>query len=185
LDLVCETNSAQFVFQILYANLTAKNPTVPLRIASFIAHHLETYGSDEGINLVELADMLLLLFSHGDLAVRKTATACMNAVRAFDPNAAVELFKFVSKQADAKVPQTNQPKAPKLKPEAKPPRSVSPRASDAEIGVHETFIPARLDELEALLNATPPASVQQRSAVLLSVKSRGHSASSKRFRCVS
>jgi hypothetical protein len=183
LDVACETNSSQFVFQILYQHLIVKNPMIPLRIATFIAHHLETYGSHAGINLEELAEQIKPLFSHGDSSIRKMAAACLKAVRDFDQTAANEFFKYAAKQTDAKPPEPQQKppdlKPSKLKPEIpRPPKVISPRHSDAQLPSFqlESFIPPRLvqgvqkagsiletrkalDEVETLLATTTPCSV--------------------------
>lgn len=106
LDTVAETNSAEFVFQLLYPHLSAKNPTIPLRITQYFHHHLETYGADAGINVQELSDQLKPLFTHANLQIRSTAVDIANEVKEFDPSAA-ELFKQAKgkEKPESKLPQ--------------------------------------------------------------------------------
>ena len=70
LDTVSETRSAEFVFQLLYPHLTAKNPAVPLRIVQYFHHNLSTYRADAGVNMQELAEQVKPLFTHANLQIR-------------------------------------------------------------------------------------------------------------------
>ena len=104
LDSVAETNSAQFVFQILYPQLTVKNPIIPLRILTYFAHHLTEYESNAGVNIEELSTQIQPLFTHSDASVRKAANDCYAAIKSFDPDAAAEYFKYIKAKKEFKKP---------------------------------------------------------------------------------
>lgn len=125
LDTAAETNSAQFVFQILYQQLSAKNPIIPNRMLTYFAHHLSEYESNAGINLEEFSNQIQPLFNHSDASVRKAANDCYAAVKMFDPDAAAEYFKFIKPTKKREIKKSSSPiteQNEKPKPESKIPK---------------------------------------------------------------
>ncbi|KAH0793512.1 XMAP215 family protein [Histomonas meleagridis] len=95
LDLASEINSAQFVFQLLYPQITAKNPILPLRIGNYFSHYLKKYGIDQSINVEEFATQIKPLFTHGDSAVRKIGKECYESIKSYNKEIAENYFSYV------------------------------------------------------------------------------------------
>ena len=201
LDTVAETRNAEFVFQLFYPHLTAKNPTIPLRIVQYFSHHLSTYRADAGINIAELSEQIKPLFTHANLQIRSTVSDIAKEVKEFDPSAA-DLFKQVQpkEKQESKLPQ---PKAERETGKQKEkPESKLPQPKPRNQGEHkkekkeeepqpkdESFIPQRLvqaiaktgsmvdtrkglDEIEAILSSATSNSVPAAEFSELFVKLR-------------
>lgn len=122
LDIAAENNSAQFVFSILYPHLSAKNPIIPQRIATYFAHHLNLYKRDAGINIEDFANQIKPLFTHNDPGVRKAAQDCSNEISEFDPDAANEVFKNAKPQSKLRKLRSPEYRAEPEKEAEKPPK---------------------------------------------------------------
>lgn len=97
LDDVATCNSAQYVFNFFYQHLSAKNPVIPMRAATYFAHYL-TSGEISGIDIQGFAEQMKPLFTHGDQGVRKAAQDCLSAISRFGGEDAMEHFKYVRPQ---------------------------------------------------------------------------------------
>ena len=75
LDELCDTVNDQFVFDILYNQLSQKNPNLVQKIIAFFCHRFSIVGVK--VNANSFASFIKPMLTHGDQNVRKNSVDCM------------------------------------------------------------------------------------------------------------
>ncbi|KAH0786101.1 hypothetical protein GPJ56_010001 [Histomonas meleagridis] len=120
LDLLTEINSPQNVFQILYTQITAKNPALPLHISLYFQHYLTKYKKlDTSLNVNELISQIKILSGHNDSVIRKISNDCLDILNNNNENSNNNKTKAIRKNSPSKITiqQTTESKTSRIRSE--------------------------------------------------------------------